>query len=118
MKIFLIYVRDEDYYALLPQELGGGEIDGRIKVMAFPPIGIETLAPVVREHGHEVRMFDTCHPRMREADIAGVVTEERPDVIALSFLSTTSYPATYSMARRLKQVAPDIPIILGGYTRR
>ena len=114
MKIFLIYVRDEDYYALLPQELGGGEVDGRIKVMAFPPIGIETLAPVVREHGHEVRMFDTCHPRMREADIAGVVTEERPDVIALSFLSTTSYPATYSMARRLKQVAPDIPIILGG----
>jgi hypothetical protein len=107
MKVFLIYVRDEDFYQLLPPELGGSRFDeGRVQVMAFPPIGIETLAPVVRQHGHEVRMFDTCHPEMKEEHIAGAVGEERPDVIALSFLSTTSYPATKSMARRLKQVAP------------
>ena len=118
VKVFLIYVRDEDYYQLLPLELGGGEVDGRVKVMAFPPIGIETLAPVVREHGHEVRMFDTCHPRMREADIAEATAEERPDVIALSFLSTTSYPATCSMARRLKETAPNIRSSSAACTRR
>ncbi len=115
MKIFLIYVRDEDFYQLLPPELSDSRFaDGRVQVMAFPPIGIETLAPVVRRHGHEVRMFDTCHPQMKEEHIAKAVTEERPDVIALSFLSTTSYLVTKSMARRLKQVAPDTPIILGG----
>jgi radical SAM superfamily enzyme YgiQ (UPF0313 family) len=59
-------------------------------------------------------MFDTCHPQMKEEHIAEAVVEERPDVIALSFLSTTSYPATKSMARRLKRAAPDAPIILGG----
>ncbi len=115
MKIFLIYVRDEDFYQLLPPELGGTPSDdGRVKVMAFPPIGIETLAPVVREHGHEVRMFDTCHPQMKAEHIAAAVVEEQPDVIALSFLSTTSYPATHEMARHLKQTAPTTPIILGG----
>jgi radical SAM superfamily enzyme YgiQ (UPF0313 family) len=117
MKVFLIYVRDEDFYRLLPEGLGGvGSTfrDGRVKVMAFPPIGIESLAPVIREFGHEVRLFDTCHPRMKEEHIAEAVNEERPDVIALSFLSTTSYPATRNMARRLKRAAPDIPIILGG----
>ena len=115
MKVFLIYVRDEDFYRLLPPELGGSPSgEGRVKVMAFPPIGIETLASVVRQHGHEVRMFDTCHPHMKAEHIAAAVGEERPDVIALSFLSTTSYPTTYSMARRLKQAAPTTPIILGG----
>ncbi len=115
MKVFLIYVRDEDFYRPLPAELGNSRSgDGRVQVMAFPPIGIETLAPVVRQHGHEVRMFDTCHPQMKEEHIAEAVVEERPDVIALSFLSTTSYPATKSMARRLKRAAPDAPIILGG----
>ncbi len=115
LKVFLIYVRDEDFYRPLPPGLGNSRFDdGRVQVMAFPPIGIETLAPVVRQHGHEVRMFDTCHPQMKEEHIAQAVGEERPDVIALSFLSTTSYPATKSMARRLKRAAPDAPIILGG----
>lgn len=115
MKVFLAYVRDEDFYRPLPAELGNSRFGhGRVQVMAFPPIGIETLAPIVRQHGHEVRMFDTCHPQMKEKHIADAVIEERPDVIALSFLSTTSYPATKSMARRLKLAAPDTPIILGG----
>jgi radical SAM superfamily enzyme YgiQ (UPF0313 family) len=115
VKIFLVYVRDEDFYRMLPPGLVDGRFDkGRVQVMAFPPIGIETLAPVVRQQGHEVRMFDTCHPQMKEEHIAEAAGAERPDVIALSFLSTTSYPAAKSMARRLKQAAPDTPLILGG----
>ncbi len=115
MKVFLIYVRDEDFYQLLPPELVDSRFDeNRVQVMAFPPIGIETLAPVMREHGHEVRMFDTCHPQMKEENIARAIGEDKPDVIAISSLSTTSYPATKNMAQRLKQESPDTPIILGG----
>ncbi len=115
MNIFMIYIRDKDYYRMLPPELGGSKPgDERVKVMAFPPLGIETLAPVVRRHGHRVRMFDTCHPQMKSQDIVRAVIEERPDVIALSFLSTTTYPATKVMAEGLKSAARDIPIILGG----
>ena len=115
MNIFLVYVRDEDYYKLLPEELGGSKPgDKRVKVMAFPPLGIETLAPVVRQHGHRVQMFDTCHPRMKMADIIRAMDEEQPDVIALSFLSTTTYPGAKAMAAELKSAAPDIPIIMGG----
>jgi radical SAM superfamily enzyme YgiQ (UPF0313 family) len=115
VKVFLIYVRDEDFYQLLPPDLIDSRFDpDRIQVMAFPPLGIETLAPVIREQGHEVRMFDTCHPEMKEENIAQAVTEQKPDVIALSFLSTTSYPTTQHMAKRLKQESPETPIILGG----
>jgi hypothetical protein len=115
MNVFLIYVRDENFYQLLPEEFGGSKPgDQRVKVMAFPPIGIETLAPIVRQYGHRVRMFDTCHPQMKAENIAQAVEEERPDVIALSFLSTTTYPAVKSMARRLKSKAPEP----GGSSRR
>ena len=115
MKIFLIYVNDENFYRLLPKELGGSQPgDLRIKVMGFPPLGIETLAPVLRQHGHQVRMFDTCHPQMKEPDIALALLEDPPDVVALSFLSTTTYPGVKSMARVIKSEMPDVPIIVGG----
>ncbi len=101
MKIFLIWVNDENFYRLLPQDLGGSKPgDARVKVMGFPPLGIETLAPVLRQHGHQVRMFDTCHPEMKEPDIAQALRDDPPDVVALSFLSTTTYPGVKSMAQR------------------
>ena len=79
MRVFLVYVNDEDFYRLLPEELGGSKPDDqRIKVMGFPPLGIEALAPVLRQQGHEVRMFDTCNPRMKEADIVQALGADRP----------------------------------------
>jgi radical SAM superfamily enzyme YgiQ (UPF0313 family) len=114
MKVFLIYVRDEDFYHILPDRLNKSKNDGRLKVMAFPPLGIQTLAPVLRKHGHEVHMFDTCHPEMKQEHIAQAMKDEKPDVVALSFLSTTSYRLLKSIANQLKKAHPDIPIIVGG----
>jgi hypothetical protein len=48
MKVFLIYIRDEDFYHNLTEENGKPESGEIIKVMAFPPMGIQTLAPVLR----------------------------------------------------------------------
>src|SRR5271157_699424 len=113
--LFLIYVRDENFSRLLPRGLNRSpSVNGRVRVMAFPPLGIQTLAPVLRQRGHRVRMFDTCHPLMRAEHIAQALSADRPDVIALSFLSTTTYPAVKSLARQLKARAPELPIIVGG----
>lgn len=115
MNVFLVCVRDENHCWVLPAKPNGSKSDnGRVAVMAFPPLGIQTLAPVVRQRGHQVRMFDTAHPRMKAEHIAQAVAQEPPDVMALSFLSTTTYPAAKNMARRLKAGAPKIPIIVGG----
>ena len=115
MNIFLVYVRDENYYRLLPERLNKTQASsGRVKMMAFPPLGIQVLAPVLRQHGYQVRMFDMCHPEMQAEHIAQAAVAEKPDVIVLSFLSTTTYPTTKDLARRLKSAAPNIPIIVGG----
>jgi radical SAM superfamily enzyme YgiQ (UPF0313 family) len=115
MNVFLIHVGDDNFCRVLPKELDHSQsTDGRIKVMAFPPLGIQTLAPVLRQQGHQVRMFDTAHPEMKAEAIAQAVVRHHPDVIGLSFLSTTTYPNVKCMARRLKAAAPQIPIIVGG----
>jgi anaerobic magnesium-protoporphyrin IX monomethyl ester cyclase len=115
LNVFLVHVGDADFSRVLPAELDRSpRTAGRVKVMAFPPLGIQTLAPIVRQHGHAVRMFDTCHPEMQAEHLAQALEHERPDVIGLSFLSTTTYPAVKKMAGRLKSVAPGTPIIVGG----
>src|SRR5512137_1325446 len=114
MRIYLAHVQDDDYAHLLPgQPVPSGPRD-RVKVMAFPPLGIQMLAPVVRQAGHEVRLFDTSHPRMRPEDIAQEARAERPDVIGLSALSVTAYPYLREAARVIKGANPDVPIIVGG----
>jgi anaerobic magnesium-protoporphyrin IX monomethyl ester cyclase len=115
MKVFLIHVGDDNFSRVLPKELDRTPSDSRrVKVMAFPPLGIQTLAPILRQEGHAVRLFDTCHPQMKAEHLAHAVEQERPDVIGLSFLSTTTYPAARSLAGRLKSAAPALPIIVGG----
>ncbi len=115
MNVFLIHVGDDDFSRVLPKELDRSPRDpARVKVMAFPPLGIQTLAPILRRQGHDVRMFDSCHPGMKPQHLAQAVAEERPDVIGISFLSTTTYPGTKSLAGQLKSVAPSTPIIVGG----
>ncbi|MBI5724554.1 MAG: cobalamin B12-binding domain-containing protein [Planctomycetes bacterium] len=115
MYVYLVYVGDDDYWRLLPAHLNRSAPDnGRIKALAFPPLGIQTLAPVLRQRGHQVRMFDTCHPGMKAQHIAEAAKLEKPGVIGLSSLSTTTYPTVKSLAARLKAELPGIRIILGG----
>lgn len=114
MRVFLAYVHDVNYFHLLPGQAEPSGPGERVKVMTFPPLGIQVLAPILRQAGHEVRMFDTCHPRMRADDIAAYAAVESPDVIGLSFLSVTAYPYLKAAALTIKAANPDIPIIVGG----
>lgn len=115
MNVFLINIRDDNFCHLLPDKLADQMPgNGHVKIMAFPPLGIQTLAPIVRQHGHQVRMFDTCHPQMKADNIAECTREERADVVALSSLSVTTYPAVKHIASQIKKEASATRIILGG----
>jgi radical SAM superfamily enzyme YgiQ (UPF0313 family) len=115
MNIFMIFIRDEIYYSLLPEKLNKlmGE-SKNIRVMALPPLGIQTLSPIARQQGHQVQMFDTCHPQMKTKHILREVKDQRPDVIALSMLSVNTYRIVKSMTKQIKNIAPNMPIIVGG----
>lgn len=89
MRVFLIHVRDPQFYALPSKHRAP---NGRIRIMGFPPIGIMSLSSVLKRAGHEVVMFDQANPETPNDVILDEIKRQKPALIGLSFLSTTSYP--------------------------
>ena len=59
MLVVLVHISDPQLYALPAKTRATA---GQIRVMAFPPIGIMSLASVLKRAGHECVMFDQANP--------------------------------------------------------
>jgi len=111
MRVFLIHVRDPQFYALPAATRAP---NGNIRVMGFPPIGIMSLSAVLKRAGHECVMFDQANPETPTDVILEQIREQRPGLIGLSFLSTTSYPYAKLLAREIRAAHATVPIAFGG----
>ena len=103
MLVFLIHVRDPRFYAA---PAAGRAKNGNLRIMGFPPIGIMSLSAVLKRAGHECVMFDQANTETPNQIIIEQIRMRRPQLVGLSFLSTTSYPYAKILAR---QSAPSIP---------
>jgi len=111
MRVFLVHVRDPQFYAL-PRKAPAK--NGRLQVMGFPPIGIMSLSSVLKRAGHEVAMFDQANPATPNDTIVAEMLRQKPDLVGLSFLSTTSYPYAKILARQLRAADGRVKIAFGG----
>lgn len=111
MRVVLIHVRDPQFYAI-PTE--ARTKSGRLRVMGFPPIGIMSLSAVVKQAGHECVMFDQANPDTPNEVILDEIRRQKPDLIGLSFLSTTSYPYAKILARQIRAANAGVKIAFGG----
>ncbi|WP_455244659.1 B12-binding domain-containing radical SAM protein [Petrachloros mirabilis] len=111
MRVFLIHVRDPQFYALPARTLAQ---NGNIRVMGFPPIGIMSLSSVLKQAGHECVMFDQAHPDTPNEVIVERINLEQPDLVGLSFLSTTSYPYAKMLARQIRISNRTVKLAFGG----
>ena len=111
MRIFLVHVRDPQFYAI-PDKTRAR--NGRIRIMGFPPIGIMSLSSVLKQAGHEVTMFDQANPETPNDVIIDEIRRQRPALVGLSFLSTTSYPYAKILARQIRAADPKVKIAFGG----
>ncbi len=111
MRVFLIHVRDPQFYAIPTAERSER---GHVRVMGFPPIGIMSLSAVVKQAGHECVMFDQANPDTPNELIVEEIARQKPDLIGISFLSTTSYPYAKILAREIRTAGPDVKIAFGG----
>src|ERR1700752_4251532 len=110
MRIFLIHVRDPQFYALPAATRAA---NGRIRVMGFPPIGIMTLSAVLKRAGHECVMFDQANPETPDAVIIEQIKQQQPALFGLSFLSTTSSPYAKLLARRIRAADAQVKLAFG-----
>jgi anaerobic magnesium-protoporphyrin IX monomethyl ester cyclase len=111
MFVCLIHVRDPQFYALPVQTHAK---NGRIRVMGFPPIGIMTLSAVLKRAGHECVMFDQANPETPNDVIIEEINRYQPDLVGLSFLSTTSYPYAKILARQIRAANTAVKLAFGG----
>ncbi len=111
MLIFLIHIRDPQFYAMPAATRAK---NGNIRVMGFPPIGIMSLSSVLKRAGHECVMFDQANPETPNPVIIDAIRKRRPDLVGLSFLSTTSYPYAKILARQIRAVDSTVKLAFGG----
>jgi anaerobic magnesium-protoporphyrin IX monomethyl ester cyclase len=111
MKVFLVHVRDPQFYAIPSKRRGK---NGRVQVMGFPPIGIMSLSSVLKRAGHECVLFDQANPETPDEVILREIGRQQPDLVGLSFLSTTSYPYAKVLARQIRAAEPRVKIAVGG----
>src|SRR5918993_3426819 len=111
MRIFLIHIRDPQFYALPATTRGA---NGNIRVMGFPPIGIMSLSAVLKRDGHECVMFDQANPETPNSVILEEIRRQQPNLIGLSFLSTTSYPYAKVLARQIRAKDSRVRLAFGG----
>jgi anaerobic magnesium-protoporphyrin IX monomethyl ester cyclase len=111
MRIFLVHIRDPQFYAIPSNKPGK---NGRVQVMGFPPIGIMSLSSVLKRGGHECFMFDQADPETPNEIIVGEIRRKKPDLVGLSFLSTTSYPYAKILARQIRAADAKVKMAFGG----
>ena len=111
MKVFLIHIRDPQFYALPAKTRAK---NGNIRVMGFPPIGIMSLSSVLKRAGHECVMFDQANPETPNSFIIEEIQRHQPSLVGLSFLSTTSYPNAKILAREIRAVNQKVKLAFGG----
>jgi len=111
VKVFLIHIRDPQFYALPAKTRAK---NGNIRVMGFPPIGIMSLSSVLKRAGHECVMFDQANPETPNAVILEEIRRQQPALVGFSFLSTTSYPYAKILAREVRAANSKVKLAFGG----
>lgn len=111
MRVFLIHVRDPQFYALPTDR---PTVNGKKRIMGFPPIGIMSLSSVLKQAGHDCVMFDQANPDTPNDVIIDEIQRQRPALVGLSFLSTTSYPYAKILARQIRAADSSVKLAFGG----
>jgi radical SAM superfamily enzyme YgiQ (UPF0313 family) len=77
------------------------------------PLGVGFLGTLLKQHGHDVRVFDQNVEGMEDARLSQLVADFQPSIVGFSVI-TPNYPVARQQIRRLKQLHPDVWILAGG----
>lgn len=103
-----------NYKVLLihPKKAGTSHVQDSMK---YPPLGIATLASVLREKKITPFIFDANVEKSNHSQrILKFIEKQRIDAVGISF-TTFLAGAAYHLADMLKITFPELPIIAGGY---
>ena len=73
-----------------------------------------SLSSVLKAAGHECVMFDQANPDTPNDVIIEEIKRQKPALVGLSFLSTTSYPYAKILARQIRAADSTVKLAFGG----
>ncbi len=79
----------------------------------YEPVNLMYLAAVLKQYGHEVKLYDFELDPFKLNDVLLKIEREKFDIVGISAMTPTFPNATY-IARKLKEKFPTLPIVLGG----
>jgi anaerobic magnesium-protoporphyrin IX monomethyl ester cyclase len=77
------------------------------------PLGIGFLGTLLKQDGHEVRIWDQNVEGLEDDGLWQLVAEFQPQIAGFSVI-TPNYPVARQQIRKLKQLQPDVWILAGG----
>jgi len=78
-----------------------------------PPLGLASLATVLKQNGHEVKIIDAPAMELYTPQIKEILSKEQPEMIGVTATTPTVYNAL-EIAESAKEVCPDSFTVLGG----
>ena len=78
------------------------------------PLGLLYIAAVLERSGETVAAIDGAAEQENVASVARRVEDFKPDVVGIGSF-TVSFETTKRLAAAIKQLLPDVPIVLGSY---
>ncbi len=77
------------------------------------PLGLAYTAAVLEKAGHKVKVLDAAVVGMDKKDLSHYVKKIKPDAVAFAAF-TPSFNYAADQASLVKEIYPDIPVIMGG----
>jgi anaerobic magnesium-protoporphyrin IX monomethyl ester cyclase len=78
------------------------------------PLGILYIAAVLEQAGHVVHVIDAAAERYDVAGTVAAIGRTHPDVVGIGS-TTVVFETTKLLGRAIKDAAPHLPVVLGGY---
>lgn len=76
----------------------------------LPPLGLAYIATHAAHHGHNVGLIDAEHHGLEQAILATMVNDLHPRYVGINVFTPTRTQAL----RFAEQLAPDLPLVIGG----
>jgi radical SAM superfamily enzyme YgiQ (UPF0313 family) len=97
---------------LLLRPVPGNERFGLGPFFRIEPLGMEYIAAALQAHGHDVTLADLRFSR----SLAFQIRATRPGLVGIAAMHALETDEVLALARRVRALVPDVPIIVGGHT--
>jgi radical SAM superfamily enzyme YgiQ (UPF0313 family) len=99
---------------LLLRPVPGNERFGLGPFFRIEPLGMEYIASALEAQGHRVALADLRFSKSLDHHVCVF----RPDLVGVAAMHALETDDVLALVRRVRALSADVPIVVGGHTRR